>query len=110
MFVDAESGGRKEESEARFDLIPPDALTELARVYGKGAQKYEPGNWLKGYPFHLSIAALERHVQKFKAGEDYDPESGLHHLAHATFHCFALVVFGKRTLGSDDRLKVKEAA
>lgn len=109
-FRDEATGGEKEESQARFDLIPPDALTELARVYGMGAEKYSANNYLRGYPWHLSIAALERHVQKFKAGEDIDPESGLHHLAHAAWQAFTLLVFAKRRLGTDDRSPIRRAA
>lgn len=109
-FRDEETGGEKEESQARFDLIPPDALTALARIYGMGASKYAANNYLKGYPWHLSIAALERHVQKFKAGEDYDEESGLPHLAHAAWQCFTLLVFLNRGLGTDDRYPVKLAS
>jgi hypothetical protein len=106
LFTDPETGGQKEESQSRFDLIPPDALTALARVYGMGAKKYSPNNYLRGYPWHLSIAALERHVQKFKAGEDIDPESDLPHLAHAAWQAFTLLVFYLRGLGTDDRLKI----
>lgn len=110
LFKDEETGGEKEESQARFDLIPPDALAMLARVYGMGAAKYAANNYLKGYPWHLSIAALERHVQKFKAGEDYDEESGLPHLSHAAWQAFTLVVFMLRGLGTDDRTKIEKAA
>jgi hypothetical protein len=112
-YVDPETGGAKEESLSRYDLVPPDGLTELAKVYGYGEQKYPSGpdgpNYLRGYPWHLSIASLERHVQKFKAGEDIDPETGLHHLAHAAWHAMTLVAFGRRGLGRDDRVKLKAA-
>lgn len=110
-FTDPETGGQKEESLSRFDLVPPDALCELAQVYGYGEGKYPGGvegpNYLRGYPWHLSVASLERHVQKFKAGEDIDPETGRHHLAHAAWHCFTLIVFGMRELGTDDRVKIR---
>jgi hypothetical protein len=106
LFTDEKTGGQKEESQARFDLIPPDAITVVARIYGMGAAKYADNNYLKGYPFHLSLAAIERHLLKFKAGEDLDPESGLHHLGHAAWHCFALIAFQNRGLGTDDRFPV----
>lgn len=108
MSEDA-SGGRKEETQARFDLLPPDALTELARVYGYGEAKYPSDvsgpNYLKGYAWHKSIASLLRHTMKFMFGESHDPETGLHHLAHAAWHCFTLIAFEKRGLGTDDRKK-----
>src|SRR5262249_50148293 len=106
-FTDPTTGGSKEESQSRFDLVPPDALNHLARVYGHGEAKYPSGpegpNYMRGYPWHLSIASLERHVQKMKAGEWLDPESGLPHLAHAAWHAFTLMVFHDRVLGTDDR-------
>lgn len=112
LYTDPETGAQKQMSDARFDLIPPDALTILSRVYGMGAQKYADHNWLKGYPYSLSIAALSRHVQRFVAGEDLDDESGLPHLAHAAWHCFTLLTFANRGLGADDRYVVvrKESA
>lgn len=113
-FTDPDTGGSKEESQARFDLVPPDALAALARVYGYGESKYPSGadgpNYLRGYPFHLSIASVERHIQKFKAGEDIDPESGLPHLAHAAWHCFTLMAFVGRGLGTDDRVHLADVA
>ena len=112
-YLDPVTGGEKEESEARFDLVPPDALAALSRVSGHGEKKYPSGpdgpNYMRGYPWHLSVAALERHVQKFKAGEDLDPDSGLPHLAHAAWHCFTLIVFANRGLGHDDRKKIERS-
>lgn len=101
-IVDPKTGGKKGQKDERFDLIPMDALEELARVYGFGAKKYDDDNWLKGYAWRLSLGALGRHVAKWALGQDRDPETGLHHLAHAAWHCLALMVFGMRGLGTDD--------
>lgn len=103
--VDPQTGGAKGQKSERFDLLPFDALEEVARVYAFGAAKYADDNWLKGYRWRLSIGALLRHVARFALGEDRDPESGYHHLAHAVFHCLALITFGMRGLGTDDRAK-----
>lgn len=89
----AESGGRKGVKPERMSLVPYEAVAEIAKVYGFGAEKYEPNNWRKGYPFSWSIDALERHIGKFKAGEDLDPESGLPHLAHAGFHILTILTW-----------------
>lgn len=102
--IDPKTGGEKGSKPERYDLIPSSALDEVARVYGFGSRKYAVNNWVKGYDWGLSIAALERHISAFKQGEDLDPESGLHHLAHAVFHCLALVTFGQKNLGTDTRL------
>lgn len=93
--VVSETGGEKGSKPVRIDLIPPDALAEVGKVYNFGASKYAAHNYRRGYDFSLSIAALYRHVNAFNAGEDLDPESGLPHLAHAAFHCFAVLQIQK---------------
>lgn len=68
----------------RFDLVPPHIEEEVAKVLEFGARKYAPDNWKKvpdGKRRYL--AALGRHVNAYKRGEQCDPETGLHHLAHA---------------------------
>ena len=42
QFSTSDSGATKQVKEARYDMIPADALDELARHYGKGAEKYAP--------------------------------------------------------------------
>lgn len=93
------TGGQKGQKPEQYSLIPVEPLAEVARVYSYGAAKYETEdrgvqNWTLGYPFHLSYDALQRHVNAFWGDATYDPESGLHHLAHAVFHCLALIAFG----------------
>lgn len=97
--------GVKGSKEARFDLVPPEAAWYEAIVYGKGAAKYAERNWEMGYEWGKSIAALERHIQMFKAGEDTDPEFGLPHMAHARWHTGVLITFMARNIGTDDRTK-----
>lgn len=97
------TGGEKGTKPERFDLIPVEPLTMLARQYGWGAEKYEDRNWEKGFEFSKSYAALQRHVNAFWAGEDTDPESGLPHLAAAAWHAFALMEFGTTHPEMDDR-------
>jgi hypothetical protein len=102
---DPTTGGEKEMKPARHDLVPAEVQDEMARVYGMGAQKYEPHNYLHGYPWSWSIRAALSHFHAWQMGEDYDPESGLHHLAHAAWHMNALMMFQWHELGSDDRLQ-----
>ncbi len=102
-ITDPVTGGQKGQKPERFDLIPFDALEEVARVYGVGAEKYADDNWLKGYAWRLSAGALLRHVARFMVGEDRDPETGCLHLAHAAWHCLTLLTFAMRNLGTDDR-------
>ena len=97
------TGGEKDSKLARFDLIPPEPLTRVAEVYGRGAEKYAPRNWERGYDWGLSYAAMQRHLWAFWGGEDMDPDSGLPHLAHAAWHCLTLMEFGSRHPKLDDR-------
>lgn len=89
--VVADSGGEKERRAARFELLPWGALWHVAEVYAHGAEKYGDDNWRRGYPLSLSTGALSRHVAAIMAGEDVDPESGLLHAGHASFHTLAIV-------------------
>jgi hypothetical protein len=112
-YRDEDTGYEKETSVYRFDLIPPDALAELARVYGTGEQKYPSGpegpNWMQGGPWWASIAALERHLASFKAGQDIDPTDHTYELAKVAWHSFALLTYYLRGLGVDTRAKIRAA-
>lgn len=108
--VNEKTGGAKGSKDERFDLIPYEALAEIARVYGMGAKKYDPHNWRKGYDWGLSYAALMRHITAFWQGEDLDPESGLPHVAHAGWHCLTLLTFMKEHGDLDDRYTTIKAA
>ena len=59
----------------------PDALKAVAAVLSYGAQKYEAHSW-KRVDMARYEAALGRHMLDRKAGELFDKESGLLHLAH----------------------------
>ncbi len=87
------TGGEKGSKLPQLFWAPPDALLELAKVYGYGAEKYAPNNFRKGYNWSLSYNSLLRHVLASEAGEDIDPESGLLHLAQACWHALTLIQF-----------------
>ena len=81
----ATTGGRKfDGNKLEYGLIPPLAQQEMVRVLTFGAQKYERDNW-KRVPDSKRryFDAMERHIWAWKMGEKIDPESGIHHLAHA---------------------------
>ena len=99
------TGGQKGSKPFRYDLIPVEPLRQVAHVYGKGALKYAERNWEKGYDWSLSYAAMQRHLNSFWAGEDMDPESGLPHLAHAVFHCLAMMEWAKTHPELDNRVR-----
>lgn len=100
---DPTTGGKKGTKQARFDLLPVGPLWEIAELYGKGAEKYDERNWEKGYDWSLSFAAMMRHALLFWNGEDYDSETGKHHLASVAWHCFALMEWGTTHPELDNR-------
>lgn len=100
--TDPITGGEKGSKLAMFSLIPKDFLWALAEHYGKGARKYAPRNWQKGYKWSLTVDAAERHWNAWLLGEDDDPETGSSHLVAAAWHVIALWWFQRNGRGTDD--------
>lgn len=105
--IDAHNEGTKYDyDKPRYDLLPVEALEQAVLVYTFGATKYSAHNWRKGITYSRLYSALQRHISAFWRGENLDPETGLSHLAHATFNVLALLQFqleGRSNL--DDRYK-----
>jgi hypothetical protein len=79
-----EEGRKFDLGKLEYGLLPPLALEETVKVLTFGAQKYERDNWQKVPDSKRRyFDALQRHVWAWKQGEQIDPESGIHHLAHA---------------------------
>lgn len=125
------TGGEKGVKLERFDLIPVGPLTELARHFGRGARKYAPHQWRQGYEWSKSYSAIQRHLNAFWSGYDYDvcendPSScqqndkdgqpflilipgtcynhtGSHHMTAVAWHAFVLLEFVERFPQYDDR-------
>ena len=89
----------------KYDLIPVYPLKVLAQVYTLGAEKYSEHNWRKGLSYSRILAAMNRHIEGFKGGEDLDPELTLHHIACVAFGCFSLIEFSITHPEYDDRYK-----
>ena len=90
----------KDDSEKlRFDLVPFEPIEALAEILTYGAKKYAPNNWKKGNT-HEDIervfAAFMRHINKYRQGEDIDPESGFPHIYHA-FCNLAFIIYHYKT-------------
>ena len=101
--VDPVTGGEKGSKLCQMGAVDPSALAEVGKVAGFGGEKYARYNFVKGYKWSLSYDAMQRHLMAFWGGENMDPESGLPHLAHAAWHCLALMTFMMRGKGTDDR-------
>ena len=67
----------------RYDLIPVDALKEVARVLALGGEKHKGNNFRDVHLEHNQhIASAFRHGEAYRGGEMMDTEMGTHHLAH----------------------------
>lgn len=98
-----EEGLRFNQGKTRHDLVPAYAQEQYARVLTKGAEKYAPGNWMKGMAWSKVIASLERHLQAIKGGEDFDPEDEILHSAHIMCNAAFLTEYYKIYPEGDDR-------
>lgn len=77
-------GKKYDTGKPMFSLIPPLAELEVAKVLTYGAEKYAPNNWkYVDNAFDRYLSAARRHINMVQLGETHDPETGLHHYAHA---------------------------
>lgn len=99
-------GGIKHDSnKPRYELIPFEALHEIAKVFTFGANKYGDFNYRKGLTYNRLLGASLRHISKYIQGIDLDNESNLNHLAHAISNLMMIITFEKENKGEilDDR-------
>ena len=96
-------GIKHDDEKVPLDLLPFDALLEIAKVYQYGAQKYARRNWEDGMRWGRMYAALHRHMWAWWEGENKDKETDLSHLIHASFCLLSLVAYELRRAGEDDR-------
>ncbi|MCO8087219.1 dATP/dGTP diphosphohydrolase domain-containing protein [Acinetobacter indicus] len=77
-------GQKHDKQKPRMSLLPKGALNAVIRVLEFGASKYQVDNW-KHVPDAKTryYDAMQRHIDAWWQGEQKDPETGEHHLAHA---------------------------
>lgn len=77
-------GKKLDQNKPRMSLLPKGALNAVIRVLEFGATKYQADNW-KHVPDAKTryYDAMQRHIDDWWQGEQKDPETGEHHLAHA---------------------------
>jgi len=63
----------KADNKGRFDLLPADAIRQLARVMETGCLKYGDRNWEKGIPLRRYLDSALRHLFCVLAGMDDEP-------------------------------------
>lgn len=96
-----------DDNKPRHHLLIDEFLDEMIKVRMFGSEKYEPWDWIHGLEFSRYQDAIKRHLKDFNAGEDADPESGLHHMAHIAISAMFLFTFQMLGAGVDDRHGVK---
>lgn len=84
-------------SKPRYELVPPIAIKAMAEVITYGAKKYQANNWQTCTDTDRFVGAIYRHIEAWRAGEELDPESGLHHLAHAMTNLAYLLFLKAKT-------------
>lgn len=96
--------GKKFDSEKPpMDLIPYDALVEIAKVLAYGEKKYATANWTKGIEMRRLLSAAMRHIGQFNNGEDLDEESQTLHLANAATNLMFAIWMYKNKPELDNR-------
>ncbi len=99
-------GGKKNDSDkTRMELLPIEALEEIAKVFTFGAKKYDDWNWQKGFKSSRLVGSTMRHLFVWLKGENLDPESGLSHMSHCGCNVLMLIWFITKSRGIDDRRK-----
>lgn len=87
-----EAGKKFDTGKLRYDLIPAKCLEQIAKILTFGAEKYGENNWQKLEDAkNRYYAALERHQQAKRQGEQYDKESGLLHSAHVAVNAIFML-------------------
>lgn len=85
------SSGAKRDTEKgkpRYDLISPQALTRLANLMARGAEKYDEWNWSKGMNMSRLYSSMNRHMIQFYLGDKSED-----HLAAVMFNAMAIIHF-----------------
>lgn len=101
LDVTSHVGRKADKGKPRWSLLPRGAVQQVVSVLEFGAQKYAPENWkLVSDARTRYYDALHRHVEAWWCGERIDPDSGLHHLAHAA--CCLLFLLWFDTKRADD--------
>lgn len=97
------SGVKYDQDKLPMHLLDRTALEAVAGVLQHGAVKYAPENWRGGIEYTRLIGAAMRHLHALNDCEDYDPESGHLHAAHAMCCLMFLIWMMKVRPDLDDR-------
>jgi len=93
MSKKKESAQKNDKKDMKIDtsLFPPVSFMLISKVMTYGKYKYKSWNWSQGMKYSRLFAATLRHLFAWWFGQNKDPESGMHHLAHAGC-CLAMLL------------------
>lgn len=107
----SDEGIKYDSGKDSFALLPWDAVRELAKVFTRGAQKYEARNWERGLAYSRVMSSTMRHLSDwFQHRQELDPDgTGLRNIAQATWGCIVLLSYELRGFNGgkfDDRPEI----
>jgi hypothetical protein len=107
VIIEEGKASKFDSGKVRMDLLPMRPLKDIAQILTIGAEKYGAENWRTGEPIAHSrhFAGIQRHLMAYWSGEDYDPETGKSHLAHAACGLLFYMELAKSHPEKDDRCK-----
>ena len=82
---------KADNGKTRLDLVSPTFIEAVGKIRTFGVQKYgDSDSWAKVEPKRY-MAALLRHINAYRMGENTDKESGMPHLWHAACNLMFLI-------------------
>lgn len=108
-LLDFAAGVKYDVDKPNMSLLSSVAIEELTKVLDFGAKKYAAHNWRNGISTTRLVSAALRHTFSFLRGETYDPETGLHHMAHAMCCCMFIIELHSTKPELDDRYVIVSA-
>ena len=82
---------KADNGKTRLDLVSPTFIEAVGKIRTFGVQKYgDSDSWAKVEPQRY-MAALLRHINAYRMGEETDRESGMPHLWHAACNLMFLI-------------------
>ena len=92
-----QSGMKFDSNKPRHSLLPKGAINSVIEVLEFGAKKYSADNWQEvDNAKERYYNAAMRHIDLWWNGEKLDPETNVHHLAHAATNLFFLMWFDNK--------------
>ena len=91
-------------SKLPLSLVPATAMSYAALAHLDGALKYGAWNWREaGARASIYVDAAMRHLEKWNNGEEFDRDSGVHHLGHVLACINILIDAQLANVLTDDR-------